>query len=69
MHAFYEILQTIAIVVLCILVLVVGLYLVLVCFDWWLKHKSGSREQEGLSNLLAEAYKGQKPRPDQDNDE
>lgn len=69
MDVIFEILRTVAIVLLCILALIAGLYMVLLFFDRWLKHKSGSSEQEGLSSLLAEAYTNRKSPSDQKSDE
>jgi hypothetical protein len=51
------ILENIIIMVLTIVVLVGGAYLVLVILDWGLKIKTGSREQEGLTNLWVAAQK------------
>jgi hypothetical protein len=38
-----------------------GFYLLLLILNAWLKMKTGSREEEGLSNLWASAIKEAKP--------
>ncbi len=68
MQVIQEIFKTVAAVVLCILGLIAALYLVLLLIDWWLKFRTGGREQEGLSNLLVDAYRNQKA-PQESNDD
>lgn len=67
MQVIQEIFKTFAIVVLCIIGLIAALYMVLLFVDWWLKFRTGGREQEGLSNLLVDAYRNQKE-PQDSND-
>ena len=55
--------ENILIMILTIIVLVGGGYLVLVVLGWGLKIKSGSREQEGLTQLWA-SNKNDKPNPE-----
>jgi hypothetical protein len=59
MHIIIGILKNMGIALLSIVCLIAGLYLLLLVFDWWLKLKTGRREQEGLSNLLVTAFKEQ----------
>lgn len=47
----YEIFENILIMILTILILVTGAYLVLLLLGWGLKLKSGTREQQGLTDL------------------
>ena len=47
----HPILENILIMILTIVVLVGGVYLALTLLGWGLKIKSGSREQEGLTDL------------------
>lgn len=46
-----EILENILIMILTIVVLVAAGYGVLVILGWWLKLKSGGREEQGLTDL------------------
>ena len=69
MQVIQEIFRTVAVVVLCILGVIAALYLVLLFIDWWLKFRTGGREQEGLSNLLVDAYKNQKEPQESNGDE
>jgi hypothetical protein len=50
--------ENILIMILAIVVLLGGGYLVLVILGWGLKIKSGSREQEGLTQLWASSKTG-----------
>ena len=47
----HEIFENILIMILTIVVLVAGAYVVLLLLGWGLKLKSGSREQQGLTDL------------------
>lgn len=48
----HEIFENILIMMLTIVILVTGAYLVLLLLGWGLKLRSGSREQQGLTDLL-----------------
>lgn len=52
-----DIFENLLIMVLTIVVLLGGFYLLLLMLNAWLKIKTGSREQEGLSNMWASAMK------------
>jgi hypothetical protein len=58
--------ENILIMVLTIVVLLGGGYLFLVMLNWGLKIKSGSREQDGLTQLWTASQSG-KPRPESSN--
>lgn len=47
--------KNLLIMVLTVVILLGGCYLLLVLLDVWLKFKSGSREQDGLADLLVSA--------------
>lgn len=47
--------ENLLIMVLTVVILLGGCYLLLVVLDVWLKFKTGSREQDGLADLLASA--------------
>jgi hypothetical protein len=55
-----DILVNIFIMLATVVVLVGGGYLFLIVLGWWLKLKSGHREQEGLTELLTEAHRRQR---------
>jgi hypothetical protein len=57
------VLENILIMILTIAVLVGGGYLVLVILGWWLRIKSGTREQDGLAELWASCQVGT-PKPE-----
>ena len=67
-NVFAAILENVLIMVLTIVVLAGGCYLMLLALNLWLKIKSGSREQEGLSNMLVSAMKEAKERDTAEND-
>lgn len=46
-----EILENILVMILTIVVPLAGGFLVLLVLGWWLKIKSGGREQQGLTDL------------------
>lgn len=52
-----DILENIFIMLTTVVVLLGGGYLVLIVLGWWLKLKSGHREQEGLTELLTEVHR------------
>lgn len=49
--------ENLLVMFLTIVVLLGGFYLLLLLLNVWLKIKTGSREQEGLSNLYASSMK------------
>lgn len=55
-----DILENICIMLATVAVLVGGVYLMLIVLGWWLKLKSGHREQEGLTELLTEVHRQQR---------
>ena len=57
MHLFAGILENLLVMVLTIVVLAGGFYLLLLVLNVWLKMKTGSREEEGLSDLWVAAVK------------
>lgn len=61
-------LENILIMILTIVVLLGGGYLVLVILGWGLKIKSGSREQEGLTQLWASSQ-AKKSKSDSQNEQ
>jgi hypothetical protein len=59
------ILENVLIMILTIVVVVAGGYLMLVLLGWWLKIKTGGREEQGLTDLwIANQPKPQKSKSD-----
>jgi hypothetical protein len=58
--------ENLLIMVLTVVLLIGGCYVLLVVLDIWLKFKSGSREQDGLSDMLVSASidASRQPEPD-----
>jgi hypothetical protein len=50
-----EIAENLLVMVLSVIILIGGIFLLLLLADMWLKFKSGSREQDGLADLLIAA--------------
>ena len=61
----HPIIENVLIMIMTIVVLVGGAYLLLMLLDWWLKLKSGNREQDGLTSMWASTIK--QPPDQQDN--
>jgi hypothetical protein len=47
--------ENLLIMVLSVIIMIGGIFLLLLLADMWLKFKSGSREQDGLTDLLIAA--------------
>ena len=55
MQFIIQVVENLAVMALTIAVLAAGCYLLLVFMNWWLRLKTGSREQEGLARLWQSA--------------